>query len=56
MKPKTKCKTGLVEVGKLTFEVKILEHRPSYGRENRYLVTPAKGEGQSVITINEFKK
>jgi len=50
-----KKKRGLYQVGKLTFEVVILEEVSSYGR-TRYRVKPVSGEGEAIIEKVVIKK
>lgn len=45
---------GIVKLGKLEFEVKVLEERHSFGRK-RYLVEPVSGKGQAVMEIKIIK-
>jgi len=48
-------KKGLIQIGGLNVEVKVLDVKQSYGRD-RYLVTPIAGNGEVWIEcINLYK-
>lgn len=50
-----KDQIGEIEVGKLTFDVKIVDVMKTYGRL-RYRVVPVSGSGESIIEKVKEKK